>query len=100
MKLIIIIANKAYEKDIQGILKNSEVNVFSKNDIDGFRFNGAKSLSDNWFGGGKGGENSILFFAFLDKDKIKLVFESIKEFNTTVDSSKAHAFCLNVENAI
>ena len=100
MKLIIIIANKAYEKDIQNMLKESEVKVFSKNDIDGFRFNGSRQLSDNWFGGTKGDENSILFFAFLDEDKISSVFDRIKEYNTALESSTVHAFCLNVEETI
>ena len=100
MKLIIVIGNKAYEKDIQTILKESEVKVISKNDVDGFHFNGFKSLSNNWFGGAKGGENSILFFAFLEKDRIALVFDSIKEFNNSLESSKVHAFSLNVEDSI
>ena len=100
MKLIIILGNQAYETQLKEILKASDVKVFSADKIEGFHFNGVKNLSDNWFGTGNSGENSVMLFAFSSKDKIEEVFKGIEKFNENDLTSKVHAFMLNVEAAV
>lgn len=101
MKLIIILSNHAYEDDLKKILKESGVLVFSSDRIEGFHLNGNKDLRDNWFGAGKQSEDSVMLFAFSDKEKIEQVFTAVEDYNAKDEvNSKVHAFMLNVEASV
>lgn len=101
MKLIIILSNQAYEEDLKKILKDSGVWVFSSDHIEGFHFNGNKDFKDNWFGAGKQSEDSVMLFAFSEKEKIEQVFAAVESYNAKDEvNSKVHAFMLNVEASV
>ena len=98
MKLLVIAAVQYFEKEIQQLLNQSEISIYSHMDISGHKKRGDKNLSDNWFAGGNGDQESVLFFAFAEKKAVEKVMEQVNEFNAHLDTdSPVRAFQLQVE---
>jgi nitrogen regulatory protein PII len=98
MKLLLITAVQEFEKDIKQILKNSQVKSFSYKDVKGFKDNSEDALEANWFATNMQETESVLFYAFVKKEKVDGLFEMVKEFNTKqVSKSNIHVAVLNIE---
>lgn len=98
MKMLIITAIEAYEKDIVDILKESKINAFSSTNVLGHVNNQDPHLEDNWFGNEQHDYNSMLFFTWVESENANLVFQSIEAFNEKLESkSKIHISILNIE---
>lgn len=100
MKLVIITAIKQFEKDIISQLKKANVKTFSFRDVTGYRDSTEDAVESNWFSSEMNQTESILFYAFVKKDNIDLLFKLIKEFNSKQKSlSHIHVAVVNIEKS-
>jgi hypothetical protein len=100
MKLLLITAVKEFEKDIKLILKKSEVKSFSYRDVKGFKDNSEDAIEANWFANNRQETESILFYAFVKKEKVDALFELVEAFNKIqVSKSNIHIAVLNMERS-
>ncbi|WP_264559396.1 hypothetical protein [Flavobacterium sp. N2270] len=100
MKLLILTAIKEFEKEIKQQLKKAEVTTFSYKDVIGFRDSTEDALESNWFSAEMNQSQSILFYAFVKKENVDRLFESINDFNTKQETlSHIHVAVLNIEKS-
>lgn len=101
MKLLVITSIKAFKKDIKSILKKAEVKTYSYKDVTGYRDASELSIKDNWFSNDMNEGEAVLFYAFVKKDNVDLVFKLVKEFNQKQETlSTIHLVVLNIERSI
>ena len=65
MKLLIITAVAAFEKDIKKMLQQAEVTTFSYQEVKGFQDTSKVESETNWFGSEMNETDSFLFYAFV-----------------------------------
>jgi hypothetical protein len=83
MKLLIVTSLKEFRNDIQNILKQAQIPVFSYSEITGVKSSYAPELSNNWFTSDSNHEfRSVFFFSFTDSEKAEQVLDKLIEFNT------------------
>lgn len=82
MKLILVTSILEFEKEVCQLFKQSEIEVYSSNDIQGHKFYSATNIQDNWFSAQKDTFNSKLFFSFTSEEKVDTMLKYIEEFNT------------------
>ena len=100
MKLLIITAIKEFEKEIKHQLKNSKVNTFSYQNVIGYRDSTMDAIEANWFSSEMNKSESILFYAFVKKENVALLFETIDEFNAKQETlSHIHVAVLAIEKS-
>ena len=100
MKLVIITAIKQFEKDIKLQLKKAEVKTFSFKEVKGYRDSTEEAVESNWFSSEMNQTESILFYAFVKKENVDMLFELIKDFNSTQKTmSHIHVAVLNIEKS-
>ncbi|WP_339702745.1 hypothetical protein [Algoriphagus aquimarinus] len=100
MKLAVITAIKSYEKDIKKILKQASILSYSYQYVVGFRDSSLEDLESNWFGSEMNESESILFFIFIRKEELDVLFEKFIKFNEESDSvSKIHISVLGIEKS-
>jgi len=100
MKLLMITAIEAFEKDIKFLLKKSKINTFSYTDIKGHRDLTEESVEDNWFASDMDESQSIIFYAFVPKEKADQLFNTVNTFNEQQRTkSKVHVVVLNIEKS-
>lgn len=98
MKLIVITAIAEFDKEIKKMLKEIKVKSYTYQHVKGFRDSTEESLENNWFGSEMNETESVVFYAFLKKESIHLLFQTIETFNLQQDFiSKIHVACLEVE---
>lgn len=101
MKLLVITSIKAFKKDIKSILKKAEVKTYSYKDVTGYRDASELSIKDNWFSNDMNEGEAVLFYAFVKKENVDLVFKLVKEFNQKQETlSTIHLVVLNIERSI
>ena len=100
MKLLIITAIKEFEKEIKQQLKTAKVSTFSYKNVIGYRDNTEDAIESNWFSSEMNKSESILFYAFVKKENVDKLFESINEFNAKQETlSKIHVAVLAIEKS-
>ena len=100
MKLLLITAVREFEKDIKQILKKSDVKSFSYKDVTGFKDSSEDSMEKNWFATEMNENESILFYAFVDNEKVDHLFELVDDFNAKQKSaSHIHVAVLCIEKS-
>ncbi|WP_432671016.1 hypothetical protein [Flavobacterium sp. SM2513] len=100
MKLLIITAIKEFEKEIKHQLKNAKVNTFSYQNVIGYRDSTIDAIESNWFSSEMNKSESILFYAFVKKENVALLFETIDEFNAKQETlSHIHVAVLAIEKS-
>ena len=100
MKLLIITAIKEFEKEIKLQLKNAKVNTFSYQNVIGYRDSIMDAIESNWFSSEMNKSESILFYAFVKKENVALLFETIDEFNAKQETlSHIHVAVLAIEKS-
>lgn len=100
MKLLLITAIAEFEKEVKQILKKAQVKTFSYREVTGYRNTSEDAIESNWFGAEMNENESILFYAFLPKENVDLVFNLITEFNSQQETlSHIHSVILNIEKS-
>lgn len=98
MKLVVITAIAEFENEVKSILKKAQVKTYSYKEVTGFRDASDDAIESNWFGTEMNESESILFYAFVAKENVKIVYESVNEFNAKQDTlSHIHIAVLNIE---
>jgi nitrogen regulatory protein PII len=100
MKLLIITAVIAFEKDIKQMLKQANVKTFTYKEVKGFNDISEEAIESNWFSAELNETESILFYAFVKKENVDKLFDLITEFNEKLKTlSKIHVAVLNIEKS-
>lgn len=100
MKLLIITAVSAFEKDIKKMLHQAEVKSFSYRDVKGFKDQVDEGVETNWFGTEMNEMDSLLFYAFVKKDNVDTLFDLVSGFNENQETeSKIHLAVVNIEKS-
>ncbi|CAM3655569.1 hypothetical protein FLGE108171_08635 [Flavobacterium gelidilacus] len=100
MKLLIITAIKEFEKEIKQKLKKAKVETFSYKNVIGYRDNTEDVIESNWFSSEMNKSESILFYAFVKKENVDMLFDSINEFNAKQETlSHIHVAVLAIEKS-
>lgn len=98
MKLLIITAIKEFDKNVKEILKRSGVEIFSYRNVTGYKDITEESIEDNWFASEMNENESIMFYAFVKKENVDIVFDLINNFNENQKTlSNIHVATLNIE---
>ena len=98
MKLLLITAVSEFEKEVKQILKKSQVKTFSFREVTGYRNTSEDAIESNWFGSEMNENESIMFYAFVPKENVDMVFSAISEFNSNQETlSQIHSVILNIE---
>lgn len=100
MKLIVITAIAAFEKDIQKILKQAAVKNFSHQEVKGYQHISDDLEDDNWFASDAIETPSVLFYAFVHDGYVELLLNLVEAFNSSQEtSSKVHVAVLQIEKS-
>lgn len=89
MKLVIVTTVDEFRKDVLSLFKKADIQNLSSSDIDGYKNGSSVLMTSGWFSGEKLSNESRLFFSFTEDEKIDLLFELIKAFNSTLKTSNA-----------
>lgn len=87
MKLVIVTAVEEFQTAILRLFKNANIENFSSSDIDGYKNGSSVLMASSWFSGQKAGNESSLFFSFTEDEKIDVLFNVIKEFNSNLETN-------------
>ena len=98
MKLLLITAVAEFENEVKQILKKAQVKTFSYREVTGYRNTSEDAIESNWFGSEMNENESIMFYAFVPKENVDMVFSAILEFNSNQETlSHIHSAILNIE---
>lgn len=101
MKLLIITAIKAFEKEIKNILNSTQVTSYTYQDAIGYRDASELAVKENWFANEMNEGEALFFYAFVKKEKSDLVFDLVEEFNKNQESmSSIHLAVIDIERSI
>ncbi len=101
MKLLIITSIKAFGEDVKSILKKADVKTYSYRDVTGYRDASELSMQANWFANDMNEGEAILFYAFIKKENVDIVFDMVATFNGNEASlSSIHVAVMNIERTI
>ena len=100
MKLLLITAVAEFEKEVKQILKKSQVKTFSYREVTGYRDTSEDAIESNWFGTEMNENESIMFYAFVEKENVDMVCSAITEFNAKQQTlSHIHSAVINIEKS-
>lgn len=100
MKLLVITAIQEFSKEIKLMLKKSNIHIYSYKDVTGFRDLSEEQIESNWFASEMHESQSIIFYAFVEKEKSDQLFNLVAEFNAKQKTlSKVHVVVLNIEKS-
>ena len=100
MKLLLITAVAEFEKEVKQILKKAQVKTFSYREVTGYRDTSEDAIESNWFGTEMNENESIMFYAFVEKENVDLGCNAITEFNAKQETlSHIHFAVINIEGS-
>ena len=98
MKLVIITAIVAFDKEVKKMLKQAKVFSYSYRDVKGYRDSTEEALESNWFGSEMNETESVVFYAFVEKQNVDSLFVLVDDFNAKQQSiSHIHLAVLQLE---
>lgn len=98
MKLLVITAIREFKKEILHMLREADVKNFSYKEVTGYRDTSQDAVESNWFASELNESDSILFYAFVKKESVELIFNHVEIFNSAQESaSRVHVAVLNIE---
>lgn len=101
MKILIVTCLKEYLADIARIFKQSNIDVFSTNEITGHRNSAPANLLEDWFASGGEDAESMMIFTFTPAANAEKGLELIKDYNETTHTDfPVRAFIMPVEKAV
>ena len=100
MKLLLITAVAEFGKEVKQILKRANVKTYSYKEVVGYRNASDDALETNWFGTEMNENESIMFFAFVEKENVDMVYNAVSDFNLKQETlSHIHTAVLNIEKS-
>ena len=87
-----------HEEELRKIFKDSNTPIYSKLDVKGYKIKSENLDFANWFGDSIDGDRSVMFFAFVPKENMEMIFDRVRAFNDQDDRVfPLHAFQMPVE---
>jgi predicted secreted hydrolase len=100
MKLLLITAVAEFGKEVKKILKKANVETYSYKEVVGYKNASEDALGTNWFGTEMNENESLLFYAFVQEEKVDVVCADVAAFNLKLEtSSHIHVAVLNIEKS-
>lgn len=100
MKLLLIVAVKAFQEEIQQLLKKANISTYSFKDVTGYQNSSEELIEQNWFATDSIENESVLFYVFVHEKKVDPLFESVAAFNVKQESlSQIHLAVLCIEKS-
>ncbi len=87
MKLIIVTAVEQFKSDVLRLFKLAGIESFSGSEIDGYKTAPPLLMTQSWFPGERGGNESSLFFSFTEEGPIDRLLQLIQDFNSTLETN-------------
>jgi hypothetical protein len=101
MKLIIVTCLKDFQKDVEKIFVEANVQVFSMLDLVGSKTNLSSNMQEEWFAVGAGKFDSALLFSFTEEKTADQILHFVTEYNSRSESAfPLRAFVLPVEKMV
>lgn len=69
MKLLLIVAVKAFQKEIQQLLKKANISSYSYKEVTGYQNSSEEFIEENWFATNSIENESVLFYVFAHEKK-------------------------------
>lgn len=85
-KLVIVTAVEQFGKDVLQLFKKAGIESFSGSGIDGYKTSSPLLMTQSWFPGERGGNESHLYFSFTDEAHIDTLFSLIEGFNLNLET--------------
>ena len=100
-KLVIVTAVEQFRNDVLRLFKKAGIESFSGSEIDGYKTAPPLLMTQSWFPGERGGNESHLYFSFTDEAHIDTLFALIEGFNQTLETNNpVKAIVVPIERAI
>lgn len=100
-KLVIVTAVDQFRNDVLRLFKKAGIESFSGSEIDGYKTAAPLLMTQSWFPGERGGNESHLYFSFTDQSHIDTLFELIQAFNQTLETNNpVKAIVVPIERVI
>ncbi|MDG1573351.1 hypothetical protein OZ410_13560 [Robiginitalea sp. M366] len=87
MKLLIVTVVDQFKSEVLALFKKAGIESFSGSEIDGYKSLPPLMMTQSWFPGEKGGNESRMFFSFTDADHIDTLFGLMEEFNAHLETN-------------
>ena len=98
MKLVLVTAIAEFDKEIKKMLKKAKVVSYSYRDVKGYRDSTEDAVETNWFGSEMNETESVVFYAFVEKQNVDDLFTLVDDFNAKQESvSHIHVAVFSVE---
>lgn len=98
MKLVFITAIAEFDKEVKKMLKEAKVLSYSYRDVKGYRDSTEDAVETNWFGSEMNETESVIFFAFVEKQNVDTLLDLVEKFNSKQETlSHIHTAVLSVE---
>ena len=98
MKLVLITAIAEFGQDIKKMLKEAKVKSYSYRDVKGFRDASEESVESNWFGSEMNETDSVVFYVYVLKENVTILFDLVNKFNAKQESlSHIHLAVLTID---
>ena len=100
-KLVIVTAVEQFRNDVLHLFNKAGIESFSGSEIDGYKTTPPLLMTQSWFPGERGGNESHLYFSFTDASHIDALFGLIEAFNQTLETNNpVKAIVVPIERAI
>ena len=100
MKLLLIVAVKAFQKEIQQLLKKANISSYSYKEVTGYQNSSEEFIEENWFATNSIENESVLFYVFAHEKKVDPLFEWVEDFNAKQETtSLIHLAVLFIEKS-
>ena len=100
MKLLLIVAVKAFQKEIQQLLKKANISSYSYKEVTGYQNSSEEFIEENWFATNSIENESVLFYVFAHEKKVDTLFEWVADFNAKQETpSQIHLAVLCIEKS-
>jgi hypothetical protein len=98
MKLLIITAVTALDKDIKKMPKQVDVQTFTYKEVTGFKDISKEAIESNWFASDISLNESMLYYAFVKTENVDPFFALVNECNNVQNTaSNIHRAVFNTE---
>ena len=100
MKLLLIVAVKAFQKEIQQLLKKANISSYSYKEVTGYQNSSEELIEENWFATNSIENESVLFYVFAHEKKVDPLFEWVAYCNAKQETpSQIHLAVLCIEKS-
>jgi hypothetical protein len=82
------------------MLKKANVKAFSYRKVTGYRDVSEEFIESNWFASEMNETESLLFYAFVKKENVDLLFQLVADFNAKQETkAQVNIAALNIEKS-